>query len=392
MTSFIQRFIAQEYFSGILLIFTAILALMVVNSPLQAAYFHLLELNLGLHLEQYSLSKPFLMWINEGFMTIFFFLVGLEIKRELFEGELNTRAKAILPFVGAIGGMLVPSIIFALINRHDPIAIRGWAIPSATDIAFALGILCLFGKRLPLSLKIFLTALAIIDDLGAIIIIALFYSSELSWLAMGLAGLCLLALIILNRLNITRFLPYLLIGAIMWICVLKSGVHATLTGVVLAFVYPLRNHKRPHHSLAQTMEERLLPWVNYGILPLFAFANAGVPLNGVQWSTFFESIPLGTIVGLVIGKQIGILGSCWLAVKMKWAVLPTHASWRHLYAVAILCGIGFTMSLFIGSLAYDGLSVQYVELVRLGVLMGAALSVLWASLYIFGFCRLPRVT
>jgi NhaA family Na+:H+ antiporter len=382
MIRFVKRFIDQEYFGGLVLVFTAILALIVVNSPLQSLYLQFFSLKFGIHVGNYFLSKPLIMWINEGLMTIFFLLVGIEIKRELFEGELNTLNKAILPLIGAIGGMAIPSLIFAFINWHDPIGLRGWAIPSATDIAFALAVLSLFSKRIPMSLKIFLTALAIMDDLGAIIIIAVFYSNELSLLALMLAGICIIALFILNRANVVRFTPYAVIGFVMWVCVLKSGVHATLTGVVLAFAYPLRDHHNPEKALSHHIESILLPWVNYLVLPLFAFANAGIPLSTIQPGVFLKSVPLGTILGLFLGKQIGVFGSCWLAVKMKIANLPANTSWQHLYAVAILCGIGFTMSLFIGGLAYDGLSASYMEMVRLGVLAASLLSAIVGGLFI----------
>ncbi|NNM58642.1 MAG: Na+/H+ antiporter NhaA [Legionellales bacterium] len=380
MIRYIQRFIDQSYFGSLVLIALALLALITVNSPLESFYVHALSLKMGFHVGSYILSKPMLMWINDGLMTIFFLLVGIEIKRELLEGELNSFNKAILPIIAAFGGMLVPSLIFVAINWHQPVALRGWAIPSATDIAFALGVLCLLSKRIPASLKIFLTALAIIDDLGAIVIIALFYSNELSWVALALAACCVVILFLLNYLNVVRFGPYLLVGVIMWFCVLQSGVHATLTGVILAFAYPLRDRDNPQSMPSHHIELKLLPWVNYFILPLFAFANAGVPLNTVALSSFTESVPLGTILGLFIGKQVGVFTSCWIAVKLKWASLPLHATWRHLYVVAILAGIGFTMSLFIGTLAYDGLSVQYIEMVRLGVLVGSFLSAIVASI------------
>lgn len=382
MIPFVKRFIQQEYFGGVVLIFTAFLALVVVNSPLQTLYFQLLSLKIGVHIDHYFLSKSLLMWIDEGLMTIFFLLVGIEIKRELFEGELNSIHKAILPVIGAIGGMIVPSLIFAGINWHDSIALRGWAIPSATDIAFALAILTIFSKRIPLPIKIFLTALAIMDDLGAIVIIALFYSTELSWLALMLAAVCVVLLVILNRCHVTRFTPYAIIALVMWVCVLKSGVHATLTGVALAFAYPLRDRRNPDIALSHKIEHALLPWVNYVVLPVFAFANAGIPLSTIEPGILTKSIPLGTILGLFIGKQIGVFGSCWLAVKMKFARLPEAVSWKHLYAVSILCGIGFTMSLFIGGLAYDGYAAHYMEMVRFSVLVASFLSAVIGALFI----------
>lgn len=379
MTRYIKQFIEQAYFSGFLLFFAAILALAMVNSPFEASYIHFLSFKIGVHIGDESLVKPMLLWINDGLMTIFFLLVGLEIKRELLEGELNSFNQAILPVIGAIGGMLIPSLIFVAFNFHDATALRGWAIPSATDIAFALGVLSIFSTRIPLSLKVFLTALAIIDDLGAILIIAIFYSNELSWMALAFAGAGAVALVILNRCHVTRFLPYLLIGIFMWVCVLHSGVHATLTGVIVALAYPLKDARNPQRSPSHALETALLPWVSYLVLPLFAFANAGLPLNAAILSSVIKSIPLGTIVGLFIGKQVGIFGSCWLAIKMKWAHLPKNANWQQFYAVTVLAGIGFTMSLFIGTLAYEGLSVQYIEMVRLGVLIGSLLSAILGS-------------
>ncbi|MBY0544920.1 MAG: Na+/H+ antiporter NhaA [Gammaproteobacteria bacterium] len=379
MTRYIKHFIDQTYFSGFILFFAAILALGMVNSPLQSFYIHFLSFKMGVHIGDISLTKPVLMWINEGLMTIFFLLVGLEIKRELFEGELNSFNKAILPVIGAIGGMLIPSLIFVALNFHDATALRGWAIPSATDIAFALGVLSLFSTRIPLSLKVFLTALAIIDDLGAILIIAVFYSNELSFIALALAGMGVIALVVLNRCHVTRFTPYLMIGIFMWVCVLHSGVHATLTGVIVALAYPLKDPKNPQRSPSHAIETALLPWANYLVLPLFAFANAGLPLNPAVLTSVVKSIPLGTILGLFIGKQLGVFGCCWIAIKMKWTHLPKDASWRQFYAVTVLAGIGFTMSLFIGTLAYDGLSAQYIEMVRLGVLVGSLFSAVLGS-------------
>lgn len=389
MIRFIQKFIAQEFAGGVLLFIAAVLAMVVVNSPFESYYIHFLELPASVQIGAAALNKPLLLWINDGLMAVFFFLVGVEIKRELFEGELNSWNKAILPLVAALGGMLVPSLIFAAINHHDAVALRGWAIPSATDIAFALAVLGVFSSRIPFSLKIFLTALAILDDLGAIVIIAIFYTDELSWLSLLLGGICTAALFILNRLNVTKFAPYGIIGIILWVCVLKSGVHATLAGVILAFAYPLRDKKMPHIALSHQLESSLLPWVNYAILPLFAFANAGIPFDNVRLSTIVETIPLGIMLGLFLGKQVGILGACWLAIKTKLASMPEAASWRHLYAVALICGIGFTMSLFIGSLAYDGRGLHYVEVVRIGVVLGSVLSAVIGSLFIWLFC--PRI-
>jgi NhaA family Na+:H+ antiporter len=387
MIRFIQRFIQQEYTSGMILVGAAILAMIAVNSSFDTRYIHFLNTTISFHVGNVTLQKTILHWINDGLMAIFFLLVGIEIKRELVEGELNTVAKATLPVVAAIGGMIIPSVIFMLLNWRDPIAIHGWAIPSATDIAFALAVLAIFSSRIPFALKIFLTALAILDDLGAIIIIAVFYTSSLSWFSLSLGGLCIAALIMLNRRNVTSFIPYAFLGFILWLCVLQSGVHATLAGVILALTYPLRDTKNPKIALSHEVESTLMPWVNYVILPLFAFANAGVPLKGMQISTLSNTVPLGIILGLFLGKQLGVFGACWLAIRCKIATLPSEVTWRQMYAVAILCGIGFTMSLFIGTLAYEGHGLQYAEFVRIGVLIGSLLSVLLGSLFILLFCK-----
>ena len=283
--------------------------------------------------------------------------------------------------------MVVPALIYFIINRTHPIALRGWAIPSATDIAFALGILMLLRSRVPISLKIFLTALAIMDDLGAIIIIALFYTSSLSLLSLGLAVCCLLILFLFNRLGITKFTPYGLVGLIMWICVLKSGVHATLAGVAIALAYPLKDKKNPNYSPSHDLESSLMPWVSFLVLPLFAFANAGVPFTNMTLATIFQPIPLGIILGLFIGKQLGIMSACWIAIKLGIAKMPTGATWMSLYGVSIICGIGFTMSLFIGGLAFTGQGPHMTALVRLGVLIGSFLSGIFGALIILLFCK-----
>lgn len=373
----IQKFIQLEASGGILLFSMAVLALIMDNSPLSGLYNDLLSLKFTISLSSYALSKPLVLWINDGLMAVFFLLVGSEIKREVWEGELNTGSKALLPSIGAIGGMVFPALLYVWINHHGAhgTSLRGWAIPTATDIAFALGVLNLLGSRVPASMKIFLTALAIMDDLGAIVIIALFYTADLSGAFLWMAGMCLLVLWGLNRKNVVRFIPYGIVGALLWFCVLKSGVHASLAGVAVALAYPLRNLKAPHQSPIRDLEAKLHPWVAYGVLPLFAFANAGLPLKGISFHTLLSPIPLGIILGLFLGKQIGIFGACWLAVKTGLGRLPEGANWRYLYGVSVICGIGFTMSLFIGTLAFGEVDAgETMPLVRLGVLSGSLLA------------------
>jgi len=383
----ILHFIKQEASGGIILLIVAIVALILENTPIAPYYNHFLEAKLTIAFDGVGLSKALILWINDGLMVIFFLLVGLEIKREVLEGELNSLKKSALPIMGAIGGMVVPALIYYFINVGNHVALRGWAIPSATDIAFALGILMLLKSRVPISLKVFLTALAIMDDLGAIVIIALFYTANLSLLSLGLAICCLLLLFLFNRFGVTKFGPYALVGIIMWVCVLKSGVHATLAGVAIALAYPLKDKNNPDHLPSYELESSLLPWVSFFVLPLFAFANAGVPLGQFSLSTLLQPIPLGIILGLFIGKQIGIMGACWLAIKTKLAKMPSGATWMSLYGVAIICGIGFTMSLFIGSLAFDGQGPYFTALVRLGVLTGSFISGIFGVLIILIFCK-----
>eukprot|EP01030_Chromulinospumella_sphaerica_P008373 gene8373-8192_t len=310
-------------------------------------------------------------------MALFFLLIGLEVKRELLDGHLSKPSQVVLPGAAAIGGMVVPALIYWALNKDNPAALGGWAIPMATDIAFALGVLALLGKRVPVSLKLFLMTLAIIDDLGAIIVIAIFYSGELSSASLAGAGACLVALIAMNRLGVVKLGPYLIIGLILWVCVLKSGVHATLAGVTLAFCIPLRT-KNAEPSPLLGLEHALHPWVAYGILPLFAFANAGVSLAGVNLESFTHHVPMGIAAGLLVGKTVGVFGLTWLAVKTGLAALPTGANWGQVMGVAILCGIGFTMSLFIGGLAFhDGAAATQVQL---GVIGGSLLSIVAGAL------------
>ncbi|MDV9032035.1 Na+/H+ antiporter NhaA [Pseudomonas sp. RAC1] len=371
MRSLINRFLQLESASGLLLITAAVIALIVNNSSLSHWYVSFLDVPVAVQISDLHIAKPLLLWINDGLMALFFLLIGLEVKREVFQGQLSKPSQIILPATAAVGGMLVPALIYWFINRDNPATLAGWAIPTATDIAFALGVLALLGKRVPVSLKLFLMTLAIIDDLGAIIIIALFYSGALSSLALSLAGACLLALLGMNRLGIKRLAPYLIVGLVLWVCVLKSGIHATLAGVMLAMFIPLRGHDDKTASPLITLEHALHPWVAYAILPLFAFANAGVSLVGVTAQSFIHSVPLGVAIGLVLGKTVGVFGLTWVAIKLRLASLPAGANWGQVFGVAILCGIGFTMSLFVGSLAFPSGVSEYAGEDRMGILTGS---------------------
>jgi len=364
--------LAHEAASGAVLLSAALLAVAIDNSPLAPLYDALLDTPVVVRIGAFGLDKPLLLWINDGLMAIFFFLVGLEIKKELLTGALSSPDRAILPGIAALGGMVVPALIYCALNVGDPVALRGWAIPSATDIAFSLAVLTLLGPRVPASLKVFLLALAILDDVGAIVIIALFYTSDLSLASLGLAAAGCAVLTVLNRRGVTRLAPYLLTGLFIWVCVLKSGVHATLAGVVAAIAIPLRSGDPQHPSLLEELEESLHPWVAFGVLPLFAFANAGVPLGGITLAGLLEPIPLGIALGLLVGKGIGIGGSAWLAVRAGIARLPDGATWPQLGAVAVLGGIGFTMSLFIGMLAFP--EPRFAAPLRVGVLAGSLAS------------------
>ncbi|WP_295481364.1 Na+/H+ antiporter NhaA [uncultured Pseudomonas sp.] len=371
MRSLINRFLQLESASGLLLITAAVIALIVNNSSLSHWYVSFLDVPVAVQISDLHIAKPLLLWINDGLMALFFLLIGLEVKREVFQGQLSKPSQIILPATAAVGGMLVPALIYWFINRDNPATLAGWAIPTATDIAFALGVLALLGKRVPVSLKLFLMTLAIIDDLGAIIIIALFYSGALSSLALSLAGACLLALLGMNRLGVKRLAPYLIVGLVLWVCVLKSGIHATLAGVMLAMFIPLRGRDDKTASPLITLEHALHPWVAYAILPLFAFANAGVSLVGVTAQSFIHSVPLGVAIGLVLGKTVGVFGLTWVAIKLRLASLPAGANWGQVFGVAILCGIGFTMSLFVGSLAFPSGVSEYAGEDRMGILTGS---------------------
>jgi NhaA family Na+:H+ antiporter len=355
--------------------FVTAAALLLKNSPLSAAYNAFLYTPVAVRFGALHIDKPLLLWINDGLMAVFFLLIGLEIKREIMEANLSSWSRAALPVIAAAGGMAVPALIYIGLNRAEPSAMLGWAIPTATDIAFALGILSLLGNRVPVSLKIFLMALAIIDDLGAILIIALFYSVDLSLLSMAIAATTLLALVLLNRLKVANKAAYVLLGVVLWVSVLKSGVHATLAGVALAFTIPFASRDKQGNtfSLSKTMEHDLHYWVAFMILPLFAFVNAGIDLRQISLDQMIGSVPLGIMLGLFIGKQAGVFGFSWLAIKLKLASMPAGSSWLQLYGVAVLTGIGFTMSLFIDSLAFEADMVyQYAD--KLAVLVGSFLS------------------
>ena len=367
-------FFQHEAAGGLLLVAAAVAALLISNSPLEWLYGRLLDTPVGVRAGPLALEKPLLLWINDGLMAVFFFLVGLEIKRELLRGELSTFGQAALPAVAAVGGMVAPALIYFAFNAGNPIALRGWAIPSATDIAFAVGVLALLGPRIPPSLKVFLLALAILDDLGAILIIAVFYTADLHWVSLLLAGMGALVLLALNRRRVTRLAPYLLTGAFIWVCVLKSGVHATLAGVVVAIAIPMSARGEGESSLLEHLEESLHPWVAFAILPLFAFANAGVSLQGLSLAKLVEPVPLGIALGLCIGKPLGIFAATSLAVACGLAPRPEGASWAQVLGVGILGGIGFTMSLFIGMLAFT--EAALAAQLRLGVLSGSIVSAL----------------
>lgn len=371
----IREFLKLESASGILLVVAGALAMVAANTPLADWYEALLQTQFKIQLGEFKLDKPLVVWVNDLLMAIFFLIVGLELKREAVMGELSDSSKVALPAVAALGGMVVPAAIYAALNWHDPVGVRGWAIPSATDIAFALGVLALFGERVPVGLKIFLMTLAVLDDLGAIVIIALFYTSDLSLTALLFAGLAVVGLFALNRLGVHRIAPYILVGTVLWVCVLKSGVHATLAGVVAALFVPATVGNGTEHSPLRRLEHSLHPWVAFGILPVFAFSNAGVDLEGMSLRDLLQPIPLGIMLGLVIGKQLGVFTFAWAVVKLGFAKLPTGVEFRHVYGASIICGIGFTMSLFIGMLAFENAATGEVIVTdKLGILVGSLVS------------------
>jgi NhaA family Na+:H+ antiporter len=370
----IREFLRKESASGLLIIGAACLAMIAENTPLKWLYDALLGTPVGIRVGAFAIDKALLLWINDGLMAVFFFLVGLEIKREILDGELSDPARITLPAFAALGGMVVPAGFYIWFNHGDPVAMTGWAIPMATDIAFALGILSLLGARVPVSLKLFLLTLAIIDDLGAIIIIALFYSSDISLASLTVSALAVAVLFIINRRGTTDIAPYILVGIVLWIAVLKSGVHATLAGVLLAFFIPLKKGGGDHDSPLHRLEHMLHPYVAFLIMPVFAFANAGIPLAGLSPGSLLEPVPLGIITGLFLGKQLGVFGFAWLATRLRMGRLPEGVNWKQLYGVAALCGIGFTMSLFISSLAAEEAGTLLIAQHRLGILGGTLLS------------------
>ena len=382
-TERLRAFIASESAGGICLIVAAAIALAIANSPLLGAYQSFLATPVNFTAgDVVSIDKPLLLWINDGLMALFFFLIGLEVKREIVTGQLRSWKQASLPVCAAIGGMIVPALIFVAINSGSPENIRGWAIPAATDIAFALGLLALLGTRVPVALKALLLAIAIIDDIGAIAIIALFYTENMNQAALGLALVPAAGMLLLNRAGVARTIPYFLLGAFLWICVLKSGVHATLAGVITAMFVPLATgDERP----LERLEHALHPWVAFLILPIFAFANAGVSFAGAGLEALFAPLSLGIAAGLVFGKQIGILGACWLATKSKLATMPHDVTWRHVYGLSCLAGIGFTMSLFIGGLAFADPS--QIDAVKMGVLTGSIVSAIIGMVVLAGAPR-----
>lgn len=373
----IKEFFHKESAVGILLMVATVLAMVFANTGLVDLYDYFLETPFEVRLGRtIHLAKPLLLVINDGLMAVFFLLVGLEVKRELLAGQLSSPAKVMLPGIAALGGMVLPALFYVGVNWGDPVALHGWAIPAATDIAFALGVMALLGDRVPVSLKIFLLALAIMDDLGAIVIIALFYSGDLSLGMLLGAGACLVLLVIINRAGIDSIAPYAGVGIMLWAFVLKSGVHATLAGVALAFAIPLHSRHEEGYSPLETLEHELHPWVNFAILPMFAFANAGVPLDGLGLSDLLEPVPLGIFLGLVLGKLVGVFGFSYGAIRLGFAAMPEQASFRQLFGVAAMCGIGFTMSLFIGGLAFQhqGSQSAYLLTHRIGILGGSLVS------------------
>ena len=368
-------FFKLEAASGLILLFSAIIALVVSNSNYANIYFSTLNQYLFIGINNFGLKLSVIHWINDGLMAIFFFFVTLEIKREFIQGELSNIKQAMLPIVGAVGGMLVPALFYIVINFGDSNTLNGWAIPSATDIAFSLGVLSLLGSRVPISLKVFLTALAIIDDLGAILIIAIFYSGDLSIKYLSLMLIAFIILLILNKFNIKRFLPYLIVGLFLWDFTHNSGIHATIAGVLLAMAIPHRK-KEKDFSLLIKLEHGISPYVAFGIMPLFAFANAGVSLDGLSLNILLDKVPLGIVLGLFLGKQIGVFLFSYISIKLKFAQMPTNSNWFNFYGVGVLTGIGFTMSLFVGNLAFAE-NIEYIDGVKIGVLTGSLLSTLF---------------
>ena len=380
-----KYFFKLESSSGFVLLFAAILALFISNGDYSNQYFDILQSYITLGFKNFGLKLTVIHWINDVLMAIFFFLVSLEIKREFLQGELSNPKQAMLPIIGAVGGMVVPALFYIALNYSDSITLKGWAIPSATDIAFSLGVLSLLGKRVPVSLKVFLTALAIIDDLGAIVIIAFFYSGNVQSIYLVLMLVALIVLYVLNKFNIKSFLPYLIVGIFLWDFTHQSGIHATIAGVLLALTIP-HDKKNSKNSLLLKLEHNLSPYVAFGIMPIFAFANAGVSLEGLTFSALLSPVPLGIVLGLFFGKQIGVFLFSYISVIMKFADKPNDSSWGAFYAVSILTGIGFTMSLFVGNLAFAN-NIEYLDGVKIGVLVGSLLSTLFGYFLLLLFTK-----
>jgi len=386
----ITNFLKLESAGGFILIFAAFLAIVAANTPAYPYYQLLLDVPVEIHIGALIIAKPLVLWINDGLMATFFFLVGLEVKREVLQGELSQLSQAALPFAGAVGGVVVPVAIYVVINQGDALAMSGWAIPAATDIAFALALLAMLGSRVPAAMKLFLVSVAIFDDIAAVVIIAVFYATELSVIALWSSAICLVVLAIMNRRGVSSVSPYLVIGVVMWVAVLKSGVHATLAGMALAAFIPMTSSEDPQRSPLRELEGDLHHAVAFFILPLFAFVNAGVSLENVGLDHLLHPVPLGIALGLFLGKQFGVFAFCWAAVKLGLSQLPPAVTWGRLYGASILCGVGFTMSMFIGSLAFEsgGGNQQLLFDDRLGIIVGSLLSAIAG--YVVLHLTLPR--
>ncbi|TPV62158.1 Na+/H+ antiporter NhaA [Aestuariibacter sp. GS-14] len=390
LSDVVENFLKRESSAGIILMAATALALVIANSPLDVYYDKLISLPVIVAAGDFRIDKPLLLWINDGLMAIFFFHVGLELKRELCEGELSSPRNLILPTSGAIGGMAAPALIYVAINWGNPSAMSGWAIPAATDIAFALGIMALLGSRVPASLKVFLVTLAIIDDIGAIVIIALFYTDNITEVALMVAALCFAVLWLMNRRNVVDLPGYIIVGMVLWVALLKSGVHATLAGVLLAAFIPMRSPTDPQDSPVLRLEHELNSVVSFAILPIFALANAGISFSNISPEGIFHPVTWGIFLGLVVGKQLGVFLCCWLVVKSGFASLPAGLTFRHLYGCAVLCGVGFTMSLFIGGLAFEQTGVNSIFDERVGILAGSGLSALLGYVVLYWVGR-PKI-
>ncbi len=389
VVNMLREFLRLESASGILLVVATAVALVFANTRAEGLYESFLGTPVEVRIGDFRIAKPLILWINDGLMAVFFFLVGLEIKREVLEGELSNRAQILLPALAALGGMALPAAIYWAINRHDPVALQGWSIPAATDIAFALGVLALLGNRVPHGLKVFLLTLAILDDLGAIVIIALFYTANLSWQSLAVAGGAIALLALLNRRGVEAIPAYVFTGLVLWVAVLKSGIHATLAGVVLALFIPMRSRSPEGGSPLRTLEHGLHPSVAFVIMPLFAFANAGVSLEGLTLRSLLEPVPLGIALGLVLGKAAGVFGMSALAIGTGIARMPEGGSWASLFGTSVLCGIGFTMSLFISNLAFGEAAPQLAVSSVLGILAGSVVAAVIGYLILAASLRRP---